>query len=58
MDTIEIWYDVKDVIAGGQQVAKTKAGKKIVDVPEHKRAKLGGTYKKVVVRRHRRSTPE
>lgn len=39
-------------------MAKTKAGKKIVDVPEHKRAKPGRTYKKVSVKHHRRSTPE
>ena len=39
-------------------MAKTKAGKKIVHVREHKRAKPGGTYKKVPVRTHRKSTPE
>lgn len=45
-------------VGGGCQMAKTKGGKKIVDVPEHKRAKPGGTYKKVEVKHHRRSTPE
>jgi hypothetical protein len=38
-------------------MAKTQDGKKIVDVSEHKRAKKGGTYKKVEVKHHRRSTP-
>lgn len=39
-------------------MAKTEEGKKIVPVSPHKRAKPGGTYKKVDVKRHRRSTPE
>ena len=39
-------------------MAKTKEGKKIVPVREHKRAKPGGTYKKVRINPHRRSTPE
>ena len=39
-------------------MAKTKAGKKIVPVSPYKRAKPGGTYKKVTVKRFRRSTPE
>jgi hypothetical protein len=39
-------------------MAKTRAGKKIVHVHEHKRAKPGGTYKKVTVKTHRKSTPE
>jgi len=38
-------------------MAKTEDDKKIVHVHEHKRAKTGGTYKKVSVRTHRRSTP-
>ena len=39
-------------------MAKTREGKKIVPVREHKRAKRGGTYKKIAVKPHRRSTPE
>ena len=39
-------------------MAKTKEGKKIVPVRPYKKAKPGGTYKKVPVRGHRRSTPE
>jgi len=39
-------------------MAKTKEGKKIVPVSPHKRAKPSGTYKKVGVRRHRRSIPK
>ena len=38
-------------------MAKTTDGKKIVSVKEHKRAHKGGVYKKVAVKRHRRSTP-
>lgn len=38
-------------------MAKTNAGKKIVPVSPHKRAKPGGVYKKVGVDGHRRSTP-
>jgi hypothetical protein len=41
----------------GARVAKTSDGKKIVPVDAYKRAKPGGTYKKVEVRGHRRSTP-
>lgn len=37
-------------------MAKTKAGKKIVSVPPHKRTKSGGE-RKIKVRGHRRSTP-
>jgi len=39
-------------------MAKTQAGKKIVPVKPHKRAKAGGTRKTVPVPGHRRSTPE
>jgi hypothetical protein len=39
-------------------MAKTKEGKKIVPVRGYKKAKPGGTYKKVAVKPHRRSTPE
>ena len=39
-------------------MAKTKEGKKIVPVRPYKRAKPGGAYKKVQVKRFRRSTPE
>jgi hypothetical protein len=39
-------------------MAKTQEGKKIVHVREHKRAKPGGTYKKVKVRTHRKSTQD
>lgn len=39
-------------------MAKTKGGKKIVPVREHKRAKPGGTRKTVSVKPFRRSTPE
>jgi hypothetical protein len=39
-------------------MAKTRAGKKIVPVEEHKRAKPGGTRKIIPVKPHRRSTPE
>ena len=39
-------------------MAKTKDGKKIVPVQGYKKAKPSGTYKKVSVRPHRRSTPE
>ena len=38
-------------------MAKTADGKKIVPVEGHRRAKPGGTYKKVDVKPHRRSTP-
>lgn len=38
-------------------MAKTAAGKKIVTVPEHKRARKGGAYKKITVKSHKRSTP-
>jgi len=38
-------------------MAKTDSGKKIVHVREYKKAKPGGTYKKVSVPTHRRSTP-
>ena len=39
-------------------MAKTKEGKKIVHVREHKRVKPGGQRKVREVRTHRRSTPE
>lgn len=39
-------------------MAKTQAGKKIVHVREHKRAKPGGTRKTVPVKTYRKSTPE
>lgn len=39
-------------------MAKTQAGKKIVSVTPHKRAKPGNERKTVPVRGHRRSTPE
>jgi hypothetical protein len=38
-------------------MAKTADGKKIVPVHPYKKAKPGGTYKKVEVSGHRRSTP-
>jgi len=47
-----------DTSEEARDVAKTDAGKKIVTVKEYKRAKPGGTYKKVAVKRHRRSTPD
>jgi len=43
---------------GGKRMAKTNKGKKIVPVSPYKKAKPGGTYKTVPVKRHRRSTPE
>jgi hypothetical protein len=39
-------------------MAKTQAGKKIVPVQPHKRAKPGNERKTVPVKGHRRSTPE
>ena len=39
-------------------MAKTKEGKKIVHVPEHKRVKPGGVRKTVTVKTHRKSTPK
>ena len=38
-------------------MSKAAAGKKIVPVRPYKKAKSGGTYKKVSVSGHRRSTP-
>jgi hypothetical protein len=38
-------------------MAKTADGKKIVSVRSYSKAKPGGTYKKVKVPGHRRSTP-
>jgi hypothetical protein len=38
-------------------MAKTEDGKKKVYVHEHKKTKPGGTYKKVGVKTHYRSTP-
>lgn len=39
-------------------MAKTKKGKKIVTVDSYKRAKPGNKNKTVLVKGHRRSTPE
>jgi hypothetical protein len=41
----------------GILMAKTNSGKKIVHVHEYKKARAGGTYKKISVSEHRRSTP-
>ncbi len=38
-------------------MARTREGKKIVPVKEHKRRKPGGRRRTVSVRQHRRSTP-
>jgi len=43
---------------GGDQVAKTQKGKKIVPVKPYRRKKSSGGRKTVPVKRHRRSTPE
>jgi hypothetical protein len=40
------------------EMAKTQAGKKIVPVSPHTRAKPGQVKKTVPVKPHRRSTPE
>jgi hypothetical protein len=39
-------------------MAKTKKGKKIVSVKQHKRKRPGGKRKIVSVKGHRRSTPK
>jgi hypothetical protein len=51
------YYFLNKLIRIGVIMAKTEGNKKIVSVTPHKRAKPGGVYKKVEVKRHRRSTP-